>query len=178
MRLEALTNCGGRDEGISDCESTPDLSPSLLLRIPGLDGDPPIEVGVATIPPAAAAAATAAAAAELAVCIVSPGLMTFAPPRTTGGPPSEVVNCSCGGLAMKRLVFGADSDAASGCGMTLATGRLAVPLFGMYGGSDIVLAPPATGIVVTVVTGPAAAAATDAFWMLTVDPTSPPVPPL
>ena len=138
-------------------------------------------VGVVTTPPAAAAAATAAAAAELDVWIVSPGLMTLAAPgpppeRTTGGPPSEVVICSCGGLAMKRLVFGAVSEAANGCGMTLATGRLAVPLFGMYGGSDIVLAPPAvaTGSVVTVVTGPVTG---DAFWMLTVEPTTPPAPP-
>ena len=137
-------------------------------------------VGVVTTPPAAAAAATAAAAAELDVWIVSPGLMTLAAPgpppeRTTGGPPSEVVICSCGGLAMKRLVFGAVSEAANGCGMTLATGRLAVPLFGMYGGSDIVLVPAAvaaTGSVVTVVAGPA----TDAFCMLTVDPTTPPAP--
>ena len=103
---------------LPDCGSTPALSPSLLLRMPGLDGDPPIEVGVATTPPAAAAA-TAAAAAELAVWMVSPGLMTLAAPaappeRTTGGPPSEVVICCCGGLAMKRLVFGADSDAANG----------------------------------------------------------------
>ena len=146
--------------------------------MPGLEGDPPTDVGVATTPPAAAAA-TAAAAAELAVWIVSPGRMTLAAPapppeRTTGGPPSEVVICSCGGLAMKRLVLGAaDSDAASGCGITLATGRLVVPLLGMYGGSEMVFAPApvaATGRVVTVVAGPAM----DAFWMLTVDPTTPP----
>ena len=134
-----------------------------------------MEVGVVTTP--AAAAATAAAAAELVVWIVSPGLMTLAAPvaapeSITGGPPSDEVICSCGGLAMKRLVLGAASDAASGCGITLATGRLPVPpLLGMYGGSDIVLVPTAaagTGSVVTVATGPAGA-----FWMLTADPPPP-----
>ncbi len=60
---------------------------------------------------------------------------------------------------MNKLAVVAAS-VVSGCGITLATGRLPVGFFGMYGGSDMVLVP--TGTVVAVAEEP--------FWMLTVDP--------
>jgi hypothetical protein len=96
--------------------------------------------------------------------MVSPGLSTFAATvvpaldSTTGGPPpSDEVMCNCG-RAMNRLVVLLES-VVSGCGITRATGRLPVTLFGMYGGREMVFVP--IGMAGTEET---------ALWMLTVDP--------